>query len=1342
MSASNTQPTPQARRLPEPGASRWQLLRAGLHNIWQYDDQRFVFHRGRLLLRGRNESGKTKALEVLLPFLLDADLAPQRLDPFGSTSRPMRWNLINDETPTIQVRISYVWLEFGRLGPDGGEYCTIGAGLRAKRTTPGVDSWYFLTSQRVDRDLHLVNDKALLTRARIEDAIGIAGRVFDRKADYRRAVNRRLFEMPEEQYAALIDTLLQLRRPQLSKALQPSQLSQILTASLPPLDARVIGRLAEGFQRLEQHRAERDRFADTLKTVKDFLTVYRRYVKGQAKSRALAMTRADSAHQRARGALREAQENHEEARRVQDALAQEIVAQVQRDEHWSTRIQTLKSSDAYRAAAELDQAEELARIHAEHALRARARVDEDGERLRAVELQVAQATAEVDAHRARLADARAAARQAAVEAMLDTPHRAIEDLVTAVELSAADGTLASVLTDRGRAIATLDQHAQAVRRAEHEAERARERLQDAAQRERDAADRQQGAQAAEEAANEAFLAAVDAWLGQLEILTLDEHEALFDTPLDQLQLVVGQHADRVRDLLDERGHELETERREQARALEAVRAEHEALAAMTHPPPTAPAWRAPRPVERAGAPLYLLCDFRDQDSRIQAQLEAALEASALLDAWVTPEGQVLDPDTFDLILAAEPLSGPTLVDALVPIEAGGVARHTIERVLRTVALVTDASPPQAGCWVSVDGRFRVGPVHGAWRKDTPAYIGATARERERARRLAELEARISELDASTRALDGELEQVRARRAKLRDEVERFPSLQPVVEARARTNAAEVQLGRARVDSEQAATACRDAERHLHETETARDVAAAELGLRAWVLDLDGLRRVTDEYRESARAVLQRARDLVARQEIHELRAASAEAGRRRVEQAREEAEEAEREARTSKTHAATLREAVGATRDELFASLREGQAQQRSARKALSDARTDKSKQDEQVGAANTAVHAARQDVDTTAQHRTAAEAEFRAFAELGFLSFVEIDESKPPATWSLTDTLLVARQVDGATPTLDDSPEARERAENLVSRKQQELTSGLPSEVRVLSQRRHGVIDYEITLNGRNLGLLALESQLADDVMARDQLLDQQERLLFESFLRGETHEHVRARLRLAHRLIAHMNEQLAGCPTATGRTLRLRWEVSDRAPAGTTEAIELLLRSGELLADPSRDALQRFLQQRLDEARTEDGAGSLEERMLNVLDYRTWHVFTIEFQDPGGGWKRLTKKVHGAGSGGQKAVMLHLPLFAAAAAFYTAACDTAPRLILLDEAFAGIDVKIRAQLMSLLVRFDLDFVMTSYEEWGFYAELDGLSTYHLSREPGLPGVYTEWFLWDGHQVQELGAG
>jgi hypothetical protein len=200
-----------AARLPEPERDRWQPLRAGIHNLWEYDDQRFVFHRGRLLLRGRNESGKTKALELLLPFVLDASLAPQRLDPFGSTSRSMHWNLVHDAEGEAGNVIGYVWLELGRRDDRGCEYATLGAGLRANRHDARVSDWYFVTDLRVDRDLDLTPARVPLARGRLEEAITGHGLVFQDRTDYRRHVNEHLFGMAEDQYAALIDTLLQLQ---------------------------------------------------------------------------------------------------------------------------------------------------------------------------------------------------------------------------------------------------------------------------------------------------------------------------------------------------------------------------------------------------------------------------------------------------------------------------------------------------------------------------------------------------------------------------------------------------------------------------------------------------------------------------------------------------------------------------------------------------------------------------------------------------------------------------------------------------------------------------------------------------------------------------------------------------------------------------------------------------------------------------------------------------------------------------------------------------------------------------------------------------------------------------
>ncbi len=56
----------------------------------------------------------------------------------------------------------------------------------------------------------------------------------------------------------------------------------------------------------------------------------------------------------------------------------------------------------------------------------------------------------------------------------------------------------------------------------------------------------------------------------------------------------------------------------------------------------------------------------------------------------------------------------------------------------------------------------------------------------------------------------------------------------------------------------------------------------------------------------------------------------------------------------------------------------------------------------------------------------------------------------------------------------------------------------------------------------------------------------------------------------------------------------------------------------------------------------------------------------------------------------------------------------------------------------MGLLVAFDLDFMMTNHEEWGCYAELPSVATYHLRRHPGQPGVAAVRFVWNGSKRTE----
>lgn len=81
------------------------------------------------------------------------------------------------------------------------------------------------------------------------------------------------------------------------------------------------------------------------------------------------------------------------------------------------------------------------------------------------------------------------------------------------------------------------------------------------------------------------------------------------------------------------------------------------------------------------------------------------------------------------------------------------------------------------------------------------------------------------------------------------------------------------------------------------------------------------------------------------------------------------------------------------------------------------------------------------------------------------------------------------------------------------------------------------------------------------------------------------------------------------------------------------------------------------------------------------------------------------------------RKAIALQLPLFAAVAAHYQTV-PRAPRLILLDEVFVGVDTSNRGQVFALLAALDLDLMLTSDHEWCTYAELDGIGIHQLITE------------------------
>ena len=161
-------------------------------------------------------------------------------------------------------------------------------------------------------------------------------------------------------------------------------------------------------------------------------------------------------------------------------------------------------------------------------------------------------------------------------------------------------------------------------------------------------------------------------------------------------------------------------------------------------PPVPPTRAAGVRDGRPGAPLWKVADFApDLSDDERAGLEAALEAAGILDAWVTPEGNLVDGDVI-VVSGLAPVAGASCAELLVPaidpddLQAGVLPEESVASVLSAIGR-GPGTGDTAGTWVTTDGRWSNGVLSGAWHKDQAGYIGEGAREAARRARIRLLE---------------------------------------------------------------------------------------------------------------------------------------------------------------------------------------------------------------------------------------------------------------------------------------------------------------------------------------------------------------------------------------------------------------------------------------------------------------------------------------------------------------------------------------------------------------------------------------------------------------------------
>jgi len=1382
------------RPLPQPERERWQPLRAGLVDVFYYDQEEFYFRDGRLLLRGNNGTGKSKVLALTLPFLLDGELSPHRVEPDADPKKRMDWNLLLGGEHPNPERLGYTWLEFGRRDADGvALFCTLGCGLKAVDGRGIASHWFFLTDQRVGEELTLVDTANIaLTRERLEEALGARGVVHRTAGAYRRAVDEALFGLGEQRYGALIDLLIKIRAPQLSKRPNERALSDALTGALAPLDQALIADVAEAFRGLEEDRADLTAMVDARDAAGGYLDTYRHYARIACRRRAALPRQAQTVFDRVSRDLADAEAAHQRAR-AELREAEVALAELQsEDERLRARERALRESPEARSARELERAAEEARRAAERSVQARAVHDRGVDRLERQQRRLAEAGARKVGANEELAQARAVAvEQAGVagiaDAFVERVDRPIETVTIAstVDLREVDDRPEVDATETGdSSVAAPDLHTREASEQRTDVTALRDRAGEIVERQERAinhlralfvaatdsrraliAVRERHEELASEAAVVAeqceraaellaeagrdLIRAARVYFEAASVLSFaDAPEVLAElelwvetldgpSPLAAALATAGRAASAA---LARKESALDVQEREVRELLDELDASIGRLQAGEHELPPVPHTRDSSVRDgRAGAPLWLLVDFRSGvPAERRAGIEAGLEASGILDAWVSPDGELLAPGTQDVLLApseGETMSGARLHDVLEPaidrddLQARAVGEEAVRRVLAAVAL----SQGEGTVWVTAEGEFRNGILRGSWRKPAAAFIGRGARDLARRARLAELNERREQAQRQGEQLADARRGLQARRTEMEEELRRAPVEEAVRSAHGALAGRETE--QARLTGRIAAMAVRltQAEAASAQAELAVRESAEELGLPQEKAELEAMREGLQSFRVALAALwpaciaFDQACDTATEAGLDVATATRelAEHSERLQAAGREEAERKERHE--------TLAQTVGAAVAELQQRLADVadavRANERGRRE--SDTRRAQAQREEgmQIGRRGQLA----EELERATEQRRADVDSLRRFASTGLIAVAlgEVELPEGEEEWGVTAALRLARKIEQALADAPDDEPAWQRAQRRATDELNTLADAL---------RRHGNnasasmreegIAVEVVFRGRSTTVPELTSALAEEVAERRRLLDEREREILENHLVNEVASTLQELISDAEHQVAATNAELAGRPTSTGMQLRLRWRVLQDGPQGLPQARERLLRqSADAWSEEDRAAVGAFLQAQIQEVRSRDVAGTWIEQLTEALDYRAWHRFAIE-RHQGGRWRIAT----GPASGGERVLTASVPLFAAASSYYASAGnDNAPRLVMLDEAFAGVDDDARAKCLGLLTAFDLDVIMTSEREWGCYREVPGLAIAQLSRVDDVAAVLVSHWEWDG---------
>lgn len=1336
--------------------NRWRMNKMGFLHFWLYDREEFPLHNGHILLRGNNGSGKSITTQSFIPFLLDGDRRPERLDPFGSRDRKMEFYLLGEDEH--EESTGYLYLEFKREPLE--EYLTIGVGMRAKQGG-SFEFWGFCLSdgRRIGEEglclYEKVGDVLMpLTKQKLFNQIRDMDSCAEKPEKYKELVNSRLFHFRDiRQYDQLVQLLINVRTPKLSKdALRPSKVRNILNESLQVLTDEDLSPMASTLERMDSFKQNLLEHEAMVKAAQIIQNEYLRYNQ-------LVLGRKGKSWLDARGTALRAENHRKEEETRQEELRTHLSVQTERMERSALLLERAKAQRVALGEDDLSAKRDSLTHLKEKCAGHKRRMEQE-------EAELHRLRQEIDKRELRLRELFRAAEDKRTAARLTLQELNSENALLALGVEhesylrawAAGGqnaekdVLFAALQQRkkqtGEGLRCLEQVQQAAKTYEEVrgqmeyADAARNRahgeFRDAKQLEQDERDRLLEGFTAWRSANRLLLLSGADWQ-EIRRSLLAYHEpadwgAIRDCADDCARRRESElTGDRIQ--ARQRLDTLNGERAEKQRELEQLENQSEPI------PPRRDMVQAARAQLRLrgipSAAFYEAVDFNPALTESECDLlEAQLADAGLLDALLVPPEHLEDiralleeyPDRF--LLPSAPVEQP--LTGLVP---EGAFAAQAAACLRGISM----SDPESQTAILPDGRFRSGMVHGRSHAEGPAgYVGAAARRRNRERQLQALQNELTALDgqiAETREIEARcteaLESLRAERGQMPSAVDLDHALDILRSA-----------SRALEDAEEELNLRQAAERHAYQEKSrldqecrsrcaglpyAREITAYEEALSA-----------AESYQElllsldTARIELRSAEDRM--EEIQDL----LEEQRNQMSYVKRRAEDIQKSLEIDKAQADALQSFLDRPENREKAQRMEALAQEIQRQDTENrDAIVQCAALREQLKASETELRRISESLLEAMESERISRAYFEEELSLGFSGLDPENGLERCAREAISqirqsDRERMPEQMNDALS------KTFQQHNDILLRYHPEIKTVFEPSERVELTRQRKCITLRIS--DQELQLPDAIRALQDKIVMTAGMIEDSDRALFKDILTETLSNKIRARISESQRWTADMTSLMKTLRTSMGLTFELSWRPKrgeSEEELDTAQLVRLLNKDASLLAPEDSQRISSHFQAKvkhaLEEASVQGLSPNYTDLIREVLDYRNWYEFQLFYQREGEVKKELTDRVFNRFSGGEKAMAMYVPLFAAVSAQYRKGSADCPLLLALDEAFAGVDDQNIGAMFELVRTLGFDYIMNSQALWGCYACVDDLDIAELHRPSNAPVVTILRYYWNG---------